>query len=170
MLKLNIDAKVMLSVNIDLQDRLINGQTGVIRHIEFAEGSAGKVYIKFFDEQDGSEAMRSSYLGGQKSWVPIEKCETEISVKKGSASPSINRTQFPLTLAWASTVHEVQGLSLVQAVIDFDLQKQKSFGPRQMYTALSRVKTYDNLYCIGEFKKSAIKVNKDALLEYEGLK
>ena len=83
MLKLNIDAKVMLPVNIDLQDRLINGQTGVIRHIEFAEGSAGKVYIKFFDEQDGSEAMRSSYLGGQKSWVPIEKCETEISVKKG---------------------------------------------------------------------------------------
>ena len=51
--------------------------------------------------------MRSSYLGRQKSWVPIEKCETEISVKKGSASPSINRTQFPLTLAWASTVHEV---------------------------------------------------------------
>ena len=39
-----------------------------------------------------------------------------------------------------------------------------------MYTALSRVKTYDNFYCIEEFKKSAIKVNKDALLEYERLK
>ena len=39
-----------------------------------------------------------------------------------------------------------------------------------MYTALSRVKTYDNLYRIGEFKKSAVKVNKDALLEYERLK
>ena len=39
-----------------------------------------------------------------------------------------------------------------------------------MYTALSRVKTYDNLCCIGEFKKSAIKVIKDALLEYERLK
>ena len=32
------------------------------------------------------------------------------------------------------------------------------------------MKTYDNLYCIGEFKKSAINVNKDALLEYELLK
>ena len=39
-----------------------------------------------------------------------------------------------------------------------------------MYTALSRVETCDNLFCIGEFKKSAIKVNKDALLEYERLK
>ena len=35
-----------------------------------------------------------------------------------------------------------------------------------MYTALSRVKTYDNLYWIGEFKKSVINVNKNALLEY----
>ena len=94
----------------------------------------------------------------------------EISIKKGSPSPSIKSTQFPLTLAWASTVYKVQGLSLEQGVIDFDLQKQKSFGPGQMYTALSRVKTYDNLYCIGEFKKSAIKVNKDAMLEYKCLK
>ena len=39
-----------------------------------------------------------------------------------------------------------------------------------MYTKLSRVKTYDNLYCIVEFKISAIKVSKDALLEYECLK
>ena len=39
-----------------------------------------------------------------------------------------------------------------------------------MYTALSRVKTYDKLYCIGEIRKSAIKENKDALLEYERLK
>ena len=39
-----------------------------------------------------------------------------------------------------------------------------------MYTALSKVKTYDNLYYTGEFKKFAIKVNKDALLEYERLK
>ena len=39
-----------------------------------------------------------------------------------------------------------------------------------MHTGFSRVKTYDNVYCIGEFKKSAINVNKDALLEYEHLK
>ena len=61
-------------------------------------------------------------------------------------------------------------LSLEQGVIDFYLRKQKSFRPGQIYTALSRVKTYGNLYSIREFKKSAIKVNKAALFEYERLK
>ena len=32
------------------------------------------------------------------------------------------------------------------------------------------MKAYDNLYCIGEFKKSTMKVNKDVLLEHECLK
>ena len=47
LLKLKIGAKVMLTVNIDIQDCLINGQTGIIRHIEFVQGSAHKVYTKF---------------------------------------------------------------------------------------------------------------------------
>ena len=91
--------------------------------------------------------------------------ERENPIKKGSASPSIKHTRFPLTLAWASTVHNVQDLSLEKGVTGFGLQKQKSFWPGQIYIPLSRVKTYDNLYCIREFKKSAIQVNKEALLE-----
>ena len=60
-------------------------------------------------------------------------------------------------------VHKVQGFIL----IGFDLQKPKSFGPGKIYTMLSRVKTYSNFYSIREFTISAIKVNKDALLEYK---
>ena len=171
LLKLKIAAKVMLTVNIDIKDFLINGQTGIISHTEFATVSVCKVYVKFSDKQVCSKAMRSSNLGRKNLWALVEKCETtEISIKKGSASPFIKHTQFLLTIALTSAVHEVQGLSLEQGVIDFHLQKQKSFGLGQIYTAIVNVKTYDNLYCIGEFKKSTIKVNKDALLEYERLK
>ena len=95
--------------------------------------------------------MKSSYLGRQNSWVAIEKCEIGIPIKKGLASPNIKRIQFPLTLAWASTVHKVQGLSLDQGVADFHLRKQILFCAGQIYTALSRVKTYDNLSCTGGF-------------------
>ena len=107
-----------------------------LEHTYFMDGP--KVYVKFSGEQAGPKAMRSSNLGRQNSCVTIEICETEISIKKGSASPSIKLTQFPLTLAWGSTVHKVEGLSLEQ----------------------------DDT----EFKKSAIKVDKDALLEYKCLK
>ena len=93
--------------------------------------------------------MRPSYLGRQNSWVPIEKCETEIPIKEGSTSPSIKRTQFPLTLAWSSNVQKFQGLSLEQSVIDFDLHKQRSFGPGQIYTELSGVKSFESLLHIG---------------------
>ena len=101
----------MLTVNKDIRDHLTNGQTEIIRHIEYAQASARKVYVKFSDERDGSKEMGSSYLGWGNSWIPIE-----VSIKKGSASPFIKRTQFLVTLAWASTVHKFQGLSLEQGV------------------------------------------------------
>ena len=62
LLKPKTDTKVMLTANIDIQHRLINSKTGIIMHIEFAQGSARKVYVKFSDDQAGSKAMRSSYL------------------------------------------------------------------------------------------------------------
>ena len=48
--KLKAGAKVILKVDIDMQDHLINGQMGIIRHIEFPQGSAHKVYIKLTDD------------------------------------------------------------------------------------------------------------------------
>ena len=37
--KLKINVKVTLTVNLDIQDYLINGHTGNISHIEFTQGS-----------------------------------------------------------------------------------------------------------------------------------
>ena len=76
LLKLKTDAKVKLIVNIDIQDRLINDQTGIIRHVEFAQDSVCKVYVKFSDVQAFEKAMRSSYLGCQKSWVLIKTLQS----------------------------------------------------------------------------------------------
>ena len=104
----------MLTINVEIQDRQINGQTEKIKHTEFVQGSIHKVYVKFFDGQARLIAVRLPYLGRQNSWIVIGKCKTEIPIKKGLASPSIKETQFPLTLPWASTVHKVQGLSLEQ--------------------------------------------------------
>ena len=79
--KLKIVAKIMVAVNIDMQDRLINGQTGNIRHIELDQGSTGKVSVKFSEVQAGLRAMKLHYLGTKNLWVPIGKHENQI--KKG---------------------------------------------------------------------------------------
>lgn len=52
LLKIKIGAKVMLIVNLEIQDRLINDQLtyGNIKHTEFIQGSVQEVYIKFSDE------------------------------------------------------------------------------------------------------------------------
>ena len=57
--KLNIGAKVILSVNVDIQCRhAINGQAENVKHIEFVQGSIHRVYVNFSDNQAGLRAMR----------------------------------------------------------------------------------------------------------------
>ena len=79
--------------------------------------------------------MLSDHFAQQNCFVTLQKCDADIPICKGSISPSIKQTQFPLMLSWACTIHKVQGLSLEKGVVNFDLQKQRTFGKRQMYTA-----------------------------------
>ncbi len=46
----------------------------------------------------------------------------------------LERYKFPLELAWAMTIHRVQGLSMDRAVIDLGTD---IFAPGQAYVALS---------------------------------
>ena len=84
-----------------------------------------KIKIQQTREVKESLSWSSSYLSRKCSWVPIEKCETDISVKTVSSSSSITRVQFLLTLDWINTVHRVQGSSLEQGAIDFDVRQKK---------------------------------------------
>ena len=83
--------------------------------------------------------MKSSYFVRKNSRVLIKKCETGISIKKGSVSLFIKITEFSLTLAWIFIFPKVQVLSLEQVVIDFDMRKQKSLGPGFIYRTITRV-------------------------------
>ena len=67
------------------------------------------------------------------------------------------------------TAHKVQGLSLSDGVISYDLQRQKSFNQDQMYVAMSRISKLENMHLIGNYNRNAIKVNKSAKKEYERL-
>ncbi|XP_066934014.1 ATP-dependent DNA helicase PIF1-like [Clytia hemisphaerica] len=118
---LKIGARVMLISNIDIEDRLINGQLGTVTDIKFRNNKAELIY-------------------------------------------------FPLKLAYACTVHKVQGLTLDSVVVSFDLARQRQFNAGQMYVAMSRVKNLNGLYFTGQYRRSAFVCSDKVSEEYTRLR
>ena len=122
------NARVMLTTNADISDRVINGQFGTVIKDSFdnVSNEPSTVFVKFDDSNAGVSAMRnsSSSFASENNLVPIKPVLEKIKVRPGKrSSPEMQRLQFPVTLAWACTVHKVQGLTLDNIVANFDLKK-----------------------------------------------
>ena len=91
-------------------------------------------------------------IGSPSEKYPIPRTKQKLDIK--GASYSILRSQFPVQLAYAVTVHRVQGLTVDKAII---LLNQNFFASGQAYVALSRVRTLDNL-TLWVYAPSAIKI------------
>ena len=57
----------------------------------------------------------------QHNWVPTKKHQALFGLRKNKQQPSVKRTQFSLTLSWTCKVQKVQGFSLAEGVVSFDL-------------------------------------------------
>ena len=69
--------------------------------------------------------------------------------------PTIAIGQIPLTLAWALTIHKIQGATMSMAEIDIG---QAVFEYGQTYVALSRIQTLEGLY-LSAFHAHRIRAN-----------
>ena len=74
----------------------------------------------------------------QAPWIPIRP----FTAKWEHGDKTLTRTQFPLRLAWAMTIHKSQGLTLDKAVIDLG---EVDFTPGLSFVAISRVKKVSGL-------------------------
>ena len=171
-LKFKVHAKVMITANIDVEDKICNGQIGMIEHIKYDDiGRIKKIYLKMEDTNIGIKMMNSDNYGRLHSLVPIEMIEKEFQINKNRASsPSIKRLQFPLVLSWAYTVHKVQGKTFQEIVFSFNLMKQKRFNSGQVYVGISRVTTLSGLYLTGLLNKNSIKHDQRATDEYRRMR
>jgi len=157
-LPLCLGARVMLTENIWTENGLVNGALGTVRDITWSAGSDWRrdppfaVLVAFDNYKgpalDGDEGSKV---------VPIFRSTREFI---RSSTPH-RRTQFPLTVAYAITVHKSQGITVEKAVLNL---KEKDFAPGLSYVGVGRVKSLKGLMLEESFDLARFR-NKESITE-----
>ena len=137
LLTLKVGARVMLLVNLNPAEGLVNGSLGFVREM----GVFG-ITVEF---DNGTTSTLE-----QETW----------SYMKGD-DVLATRSQYPLRLAWAITIHKSQGMTLAKVEAHLD----HCFADGQAYVALSRAQTSAGLFLRG--KGVSISANKKAVDFYK---
>jgi ATP-dependent DNA helicase PIF1 len=121
-LPVKVGARVMCLSNLHIEAGVVNGALGSI--VEIKQGRSGGVM---------DAIIRVDFDG---------RGEIDLSAECRSVlGKSYSRTQFPLSLAWASTIHKCQSLTLDQVCISF----ANMFTSGLLYVALSRVRRHSDI-------------------------
>ena len=172
-IKMKVGAKVMLTYNIDTCDCLTNGSFGEIVGFNFnTDGALKQVYVDFFNEDCGKK-KRKGFVHLQKKFpgknvLPIEKIEFQYSLSKKSNTGIATATavQFPLKLAFASTAHKVQGMTIKKPnLLVVDLRSVREAA--QAYVILSRVQTLSQLIILESVAPDKITASSIAMEELD---
>lgn len=139
-LELKVGAVVMCTKNICVEAGICNGSQGIIEEIR----PDGPI-VRF---NNGIKQVIN------KIWV------------QSTEYPSITVCQIPICLAWAITIHKIQGITLDSAMIDVG---NTVFEYGQTYVALSRIKSLEGLYLIN-FDAKKIKANPKVIEFYNHMK
>jgi ATP-dependent DNA helicase PIF1 len=131
-------AVVMCTTNLNIEEGICNGAQGIV--IDFVESPTrehANILVPLVRFSNG-KTMRIAPLHRQ-----------------SDDYPCISVSQIPLCLAWALTIHKIQGATLHMA--DMDIGKS-IFECGQTYVALSRLRSLDGLF-LSEFLPQRIRAN-----------
>jgi ATP-dependent DNA helicase PIF1 len=140
-LDLCVGAQVMLLTNMDQARGLVNGSRGVLQGYT----PSGLPIVKFLSCEAPVVVNRANW------WLPD--------------MDYIGRSQIPLKVAYAVTIHKSQGATLDSALIDVG---SSTFEYGQAYVALSRVRSLEGLY-IWKLDPKRIRAHPAVVAFYESL-
>uniref|UniRef100_A0A9J8BCB5 ATP-dependent DNA helicase n=1 Tax=Cyprinus carpio carpio TaxID=630221 RepID=A0A9J8BCB5_CYPCA len=134
---LGVGARVMLKKNVDVSDGLVNGAFGTVVHIsrkqrpnddddDDDDDFPSAIHVEFDNPNVGKVQKSKQRQKYSPNSTVIEVEEDQVTNNGGI------RRQFPLKLAWACTIHKVQGLTVDKAVVSLD----KVFSPGQAYVVV----------------------------------
>lgn len=131
-----VGAQVMLLTNLDPEAALVNGSRGVVVGYGKPEEDKKEKNIDIHDVDNELLVPIVKFRNGLE--LPISHSQWELQDFQG-----VYRSQIPLKLAYAITIHKAQGATLDCALVDIG---SNTFEFGQAYVALSRVKDLESLY------------------------
>lgn len=147
-LTLKVHAQVVLLRNLDFSRGLVNGSRGVVE--DFVESVAAIGVTKGAAKSAVSVvAPVVRFTNGEVETIH----EAVWSIEMGGEEVA-SRTQIPLALCWASSIHKAMGMTLDRV----EVRLAKVFEEGQAYTALSRVRSLDGLSLL-DFDERRIMAN-----------
>ena len=99
--------------------------------------------------------------------IPIVPVTKTFTVNKDGSKITVNRTQLPLTLAYAFTDYRSQGQTLDPVIVDIGPPPYGHLTPFNIYVALSRGTGRDSIRLLREFDTSLLQRHPSEFLRLE---
>ena len=163
-LRLKKSARVMIIANVDIKDGIVNGSLGTV--IDFVKTksknekgeiieSVRSIIVVFDDPDTGLDLMNDNQWDenvkkhyGQRG-VPIFRSNLTYQVPYRKNCKEHGSTcqvkQFPLKLAWASTGHKVQGITIKKGT-NVVIHGHQTIPDGMYYLMLSRAEALNQIY------------------------
>ena len=183
---LKVGAPVVITTNHSKQkyreDGIVNGARGFVQSIQVSKQDQENVeviWVVFNKESIGKlyrfehKFLKKHHNPGHELATPIFPHKRKFTLKFGNVE--YQRTNFPLSLAYAITAHKCQGETLEEVIIDFGPEVVNKIKVRNyictgsFYVALTRVRMGIKVF-LRSFDKSYILANKSIEEKVEAMR
>ena len=163
---------VVHTANVDVEDGLTNGATGVVKQIDFRMEGTNRpsiIWVLFDDPRVGRttrEKYRKLYNSSiNTDWTPVFDVQRTFILNY----KTYQRIQFPLTPASGKSVWKAEGATVDRVVVDLSQEKRIVKIPHIHYVALSRAKRLKDLYILN-LNEASMALDDDVNVEMHRLR